>query len=169
MLVLAVLSSLNPALYVQIRVHLQFCGHPIANDMLYLSEQRTNRSAEGMAADKAAGLSSDSSVSDTWQNEKEEEPCIEFNTDPMCTNCPNLAPKGQVFLLFPILGTCLRTCSCLHTLAFACTIENRRFDFWVSAKCRCDGNEEALWLHCIRYSGPGWIYECPYPDWASLI
>lgn len=94
MLVLAVLSSLNPARYVQIRVHLQFSGHPIANDMLYLSEQRTNRSAEGMVADKAPGLSSESSVTDSWQNEKEEQPCIEFSADPMCTNCPNLAPKG---------------------------------------------------------------------------
>lgn len=110
----------------QIRVHLQFSGHPIANDMLYLSEQRTNRSAEGMVADKAVGLSSESSVSDIRQNDKEEEPCIEFSTDPMCTNCPNLAPKGY------------------------------------------DGSEEGLWLHCIRYSGPGWVYECPYPDWASL-
>lgn len=94
MLVLAVLSSLSPALYVQIRVHLQFSGHPIANDMLYLSEQRTNCTAEGMVSDKAAGLSSKSGVSDTWQNEKEEEPCIEFSNDPVCTNCPNLAPKG---------------------------------------------------------------------------
>ncbi|KAL3716675.1 hypothetical protein ACJRO7_008288 [Eucalyptus globulus] len=119
-------SSFNPALYMQIHVHLQFSGHPIANDMIYLSEQRTSHSAEGMVADKAAGLSSESSVSDIGQNEKEEEPCIEFSTDPMCTNCPNLAPKGY------------------------------------------DGNEEGLWLHYIQYSGPEWIYECPYPDWASL-
>ena len=34
--------------------------------------------------------------------------------------------------------------------------------------CRYDGHEEGLWLHCVRYSGPGWTYECPYPDWASL-
>ncbi|KAL3716683.1 hypothetical protein ACJRO7_008296 [Eucalyptus globulus] len=110
----------------QIRVHLQFSGYPIANDMLYLLEQRTNRSAEGVVADKAAGLSSESSVSDIGQNDKEEEPCIEFSTDPVCTNCPNLAPKGY------------------------------------------DGSEEGLWLHCVRYSGPGWVYEFPYPDWASL-
>ncbi|KAM3288286.1 hypothetical protein P3S67_021716 [Capsicum chacoense] len=30
------------------------------------------------------------------------------------------------------------------------------------------GNEEGLWLHCVKYSGPDWIYECPHPDWASL-
>ncbi|KAK4773306.1 hypothetical protein SAY87_028325 [Trapa incisa] len=28
--------------------------------------------------------------------------------------------------------------------------------------------QEGLWLHCIRYSGPGWEYECPHPCWASL-
>ncbi|KAK4410750.1 RNA pseudouridine synthase 7 [Sesamum angolense] len=55
-----------------------------------------------------------------------DEPDEDFNIDPMCTNCPNLAPKGY------------------------------------------DGDEEGLWLHCIRYSGPGWTYECPYPEWASL-
>jgi len=34
--------------------------------------------------------------------------------------------------------------------------------------CRYDADEEGLWLHCMRYSGPGWTYECPYPDWAKL-
>jgi len=128
MLVLAVLSSLNPALYVQTRVHLQFSGHPIANDMLYLLEQRTNRSDEGMVADKAAGLSSESSVSDIGQNDKEEEPCIEFSTDPVCTNYPNLAPKGCV-PPFSHLGHLSLLIFCLHTLACVCTIENLRFDF----------------------------------------
>lgn len=33
---------------------------------------------------------------------------------------------------------------------------------------RYDGHEEGLWLHCVRYTGPEWVYECPYPDWASL-
>lgn len=26
---------------------------------------------------------------------------------------------------------------------------------------------EAIWLHCVRYSGEGWEFECPQPDWAS--
>jgi len=34
--------------------------------------------------------------------------------------------------------------------------------------CRYDTDEDGLWLHCMRYSGPGWTYECPYPDWAKL-
>ena len=25
---------------------------------------------------------------------------------------------------------------------------------------------EAIWLHCVRYSGEGWEFECPMPDWA---
>ncbi|XP_049934630.1 RNA pseudouridine synthase 7 isoform X1 [Nymphaea colorata] len=31
-----------------------------------------------------------------------------------------------------------------------------------------DEHEEGLWLHCVRYSGPDWTYECPYPEWASI-
>jgi hypothetical protein len=31
-----------------------------------------------------------------------------------------------------------------------------------------DGDEEGLWLHCVRYTGPDWSFECPYPDWTSL-
>jgi hypothetical protein len=34
--------------------------------------------------------------------------------------------------------------------------------------CRYDGHEEGLWLHCVQYSGSGWVYQCPYPDWAVL-
>nr|XP_043636562.1 RNA pseudouridine synthase 7-like [Erigeron canadensis] len=50
-------------------------------------------------------------------------------------------------------------------------------DFYIDPTCtNCpnlapigyDGSEEGLWLHCVRYSGPDWVYECPYPNWASL-
>lgn len=34
--------------------------------------------------------------------------------------------------------------------------------------CRYDRHEEGLWLHCVRYTGPDWTYECPYPDWAKI-
>ncbi|KAL3342500.1 hypothetical protein AABB24_026499, partial [Solanum stoloniferum] len=110
----------------QIRVHLQYTGHPIANDMLYLSEFVSSRSAEGFSADRAAAKSCSppdpiSRTSDMANDSNED-----FSIDPMCTNCPNLAPKGY------------------------------------------EGNEEGLWLHCVKYSGPDWIYECPHPDWASL-
>ncbi|KAF5476511.1 hypothetical protein F2P56_003258 [Juglans regia] len=113
----------------QIRVHLQYMGHPIANDMLYLSKHVTDRSAGGTSADRAAIESHHflkSSFHDKCHEECEENPRHEFSIDPMCTNCPYLAPKGY------------------------------------------DAHEEGLWLHCVRYSGPEWTYECPYPDWASL-
>ncbi|GAQ83120.1 hypothetical protein KFL_001360170 [Klebsormidium nitens] len=29
-------------------------------------------------------------------------------------------------------------------------------------------DQEGLWLHCIRYTGKTWTYECPLPDWAQL-
>ncbi|XP_015866947.3 RNA pseudouridine synthase 7 [Ziziphus jujuba] len=113
----------------QIRVHLQYAGHPIANDMLYLSKHVTDRSTQGVSADKAAVCSGHSPSSGFDQNSSDANggnSIEDFSIDPMCTNCPNLAPKGY------------------------------------------DGHEEGLWLHCVRYSGPGWIYECPYPEWATL-
>ncbi|XP_020232921.1 RNA pseudouridine synthase 7 isoform X2 [Cajanus cajan] len=113
----------------QIRVHLQYSGHPIANDMLYISEQTVDRSVKGLSADRSACISDASLASnfdDKVLNACEENSNGGFSIDPMCTNCPNLAPKGY------------------------------------------DADEEGLWLHCIRYSGPEWTYECPYPDWAKL-
>ncbi|KAK6924629.1 Pseudouridine synthase, RsuA/RluA-like [Dillenia turbinata] len=109
----------------QIRVHLQYTGHPIANDSLYLSKASADRSTRGMSVDKVAS-NRDSVLSHSETKlEENEDHCEEFSIDPMCTNCPNLAPKGY------------------------------------------DGLDEALWLHCVRYSGPDWVYECPYPDWAA--
>ncbi|KZV28746.1 RNA pseudouridine synthase 7-like [Dorcoceras hygrometricum] len=113
----------------QIRVHLQFTGHPIANDMLYLSESVNPCSVEELSADRAAAISEFTLKPNHCEicvPNSTDDPIEDFCIDPMCTNCPNLAPKGY------------------------------------------DGREEGLWLQCVRYSGPGWTYECPYPDWASL-
>ncbi|XVF08649.1 hypothetical protein REPUB_Repub07fG0020700 [Reevesia pubescens] len=111
----------------EIRVHLQYTGHPIANDMLYCSDNVVDRSTLGMTADRAAALSGSSPATSCENHNEGYKYCSEdFSIDPMCTNCPNLAPNGY------------------------------------------DGHEEGLWLHCFRYSGPDWVYECQYPDWASL-
>lgn len=79
-------------LVLQIRVHLQYIGYPIANDALYLSEHH-------MAADgrRVGGKSLELAVPDSCgsvnsDNKKDEE--LMFKSDPMCTNCPNLGPKG---------------------------------------------------------------------------
>ncbi|XP_003634223.1 RNA pseudouridine synthase 7 [Vitis vinifera] len=113
----------------QIRVHLQYTGHPIANDMLYLSEFSVDRSTKGLSADRAAansGCSLPSSSPKSCVDEYcDDNSTVDFSIDPMCTNCPNLTPKGY------------------------------------------DEDEEGLWLHCIRYCGPDWVYECPHPEWAS--
>lgn len=74
---------------------MQYTGHPIANDILYLSENVTNRSSEGVNADRAAHspnncLVPENSCSDKYEDSTEEA----FDIDPMCTNCPNLVPKG---------------------------------------------------------------------------
>ncbi|XP_037491276.1 RNA pseudouridine synthase 7 isoform X2 [Jatropha curcas] len=78
----------------QIRVHLQYTGHPIANDFLYLSDHATTRSVEGMSADRAARISSYCLASQYNYDKCEENSTEDFDVDPMCTNCPNLAPKG---------------------------------------------------------------------------
>ena len=82
---------------VQIRVHIQYSGHPIANDMLYMSEQTVDRSSKGSSADRSARISDASLTSSCEEkvvNECEENSNGDFSIDPMCTNCPNLAPKG---------------------------------------------------------------------------
>ncbi|TYI90527.1 hypothetical protein E1A91_D03G128800v1 [Gossypium mustelinum] len=79
----------------QIRVHLQCTGHPIANDMLYLSDDVVNRSTLGTTADRAAALSGGSPETSCESHKEEYKYCSEdFSIDPMCTHCPNLAPNG---------------------------------------------------------------------------
>lgn len=65
--------------------------------MLYLSEGVPDRSAGGVSADRAAAKSHHSLKSnfdDKCLDEYEENSTDDFSIDPMCTNCPNLAPKG---------------------------------------------------------------------------
>ena len=76
---------------------MQYAGHPIANDMLYLSKEFIDRSAERTTADRAASSSDrsfSSIVSQDCSSEHEEYSGEDFDIDPMCTNCPDLAPKG---------------------------------------------------------------------------
>lgn len=76
-------------------MHLQCTGHPIANDMLYLSDDVVNRSTLGTTADRAAALSGGSPETSCESHKEEYKYCSEdFSIDPMCTHCPNLAPNG---------------------------------------------------------------------------
>ena len=61
--------------------------------MLYLSEEVVDRSNKGLGADRAAAKSAHSlpPIHDEASTENSEE---DFSIDPMCTNCPNLAPNG---------------------------------------------------------------------------
>lgn len=65
--------------------------------MLYISEQTVDRSVKGLSADRSArisGVSLTSNFNEKVLNECEENSNGDFGIDPMCTNCPNLAPKG---------------------------------------------------------------------------
>ncbi|KAK6794813.1 hypothetical protein RDI58_008266 [Solanum bulbocastanum] len=153
----------------QIRVHLQYTGHPIANDMLYLSEFVSSRSAEGLSADRAAAKSCSppdpiSRTSDMANDSNED-----FSIDPMCTNCPNLAPKGSRVCGDPSILTS-EPVSLLNGIwiRFDLVLLKHRNLLKEGVFGGYAGNEEGLWLHCVKYSGPDWIYECPHPDWASL-
>lgn len=76
-------------------MHLQYTGHPIANDVLYLSKDVASRSTEGTGADRAAsGLNFSSPCCLDKGHDIEDPALYEFDVDPMCTNCPNLGPKG---------------------------------------------------------------------------
>nr|AFJ66215.1 hypothetical protein 34G24.17 [Capsella rubella] len=71
----------------QIRVHLQYTGHPIANDPLYLNQQIDNLEtyiAKRIDAGERKIVSPDDYVYSTE----------DFSIDPMCTNCPKLIPQG---------------------------------------------------------------------------
>lgn len=58
--------------------------------------------------------------------------------------------------------------------------ENETEDEFMTRTCRyCNHGEEAneyeaalhckcIWLHALRYEGPGWTFEAPPPDWATL-
>ncbi|KAG0474971.1 hypothetical protein HPP92_014657 [Vanilla planifolia] len=110
---------------VEIRAHLQYTGYPIANDKLYPSKPMDHL-VKGTGTETVAFTGKDqwfTSVSSS-DNRITEAGNWNFAIDPMCTNCPGLAPTGY------------------------------------------DGEEEGIWLHCVRYSGPGWSYECPFPKWA---
>lgn len=84
----------------QIRVHLQYTGYPIANDVLYLSEVVCKRSTLGTGADRAATFVNSEDLDEADPNCDSNSTGVDaegnedFRYDPMCTNCPDLAPKG---------------------------------------------------------------------------
>ncbi|XP_078156452.1 pseudouridine synthase family protein isoform X2 [Carex rostrata] len=81
----------------QIRVHLQYTGHPIANDAFYLTKDVPPRSSKRKAKEMDAPSPDESLPLDSSRNGDDEaltDEEFEFALDPMCTNCPNLAPIG---------------------------------------------------------------------------
>ncbi|KNA06058.1 hypothetical protein SOVF_184630 [Spinacia oleracea] len=87
---------------IEIRVHLQYAGHPIANDMLYLGESVGQRSTEGT---RVAARSKDSISSKTSENKKaEEESFTDFTKTPRCTRISQIWPlQGKNLFLSMIL------------------------------------------------------------------
>lgn len=78
----------------QIRVHLQYSGYPIANDALYLTKEASCRSVERTNADRAAAHCPARDTEEDCVDGCKEKSGEDFSIDSMCTNCPNLGPKG---------------------------------------------------------------------------
>lgn len=66
--------------------------------MLYLSEDVAHSTGRRGADRVASGMyelpDSDSSNNDDYAKDNATRSDEEFSIDPMCTNCPNLAPEG---------------------------------------------------------------------------
>uniref|UniRef100_A0A183CFF7 PseudoU_synth_2 domain-containing protein n=1 Tax=Globodera pallida TaxID=36090 RepID=A0A183CFF7_GLOPA len=112
----------------QIRIHLQFLGHPIIGDQLY------NDNIWGPEKGKGANYGERTLEQLAADCEVEEFDLTNFQAslqkmpswDPLCWHCSVLSKR-----------------------------ELQKSD-WLMA------------LHCRRYSGEGWAYEAPLPDWALL-
>lgn len=157
----------------QIRVHLQYLGHPIANDALYAVRNPLKRTERGTNAERAArGESNPTNDTLTYKRKKVGEETIGNS----------LKPTNQCTV---------QTDQSLSMNVEERELEDRRFTkdtskeisesknvkFVVDHMCtHCpnlapsgyEEEEHALWLHCKSYSGKGWKYECPLPGWALL-
>ncbi|KAJ2614467.1 DRAP deaminase [Coemansia sp. RSA 1365] len=151
----------------QIRVHLQFLGFPIANDPLY-----NNKDVWGDDLGKDGSLpttsdqSNNSVVSPTLQK-----PVFD----------PDLKPTKMA-------GKCDDEC---NNYAWSGVIS--RMEIWQAKQdavrqinsdndgprmCDVCANPSmpdptldqlCIWLHAWRYSGPGWSFKTPLPDWAKEV
>ncbi|PIA13144.1 pseudouridine synthase, partial [Coemansia reversa NRRL 1564] len=153
----------------QIRVHLQFLGFPIANDPLYNNKE-------------------------VWGNDLGKDGTLPATPDQYNDNdlAVNLTLQKPVFdpALRPtkMAGKCDEECN-----NHAWTGVIKRMEDWQAKQdvvrqvnCNSDGprmcdvcanpsmpdptlDQLCIWLHAWRYSGPGWTFKTPLPDWAKGV
>lgn len=134
----------------QLRLHLQLCGNPIANDpcyggeLFFLEDERKDVAIQLYQTMKTKGIHPMSKVphilldsqdlGDSFSKEPERD--IEDRKP---------SESDNEFLL--------RTCR------YCKNIEAADFEHLM----HCDG----IWLHALRYSGSTWSFETKYPSWAK--
>lgn len=176
----------------QIRVHLQYLGYPISNDPLYnhtafgplkgrggdiggkTNEQLVNDLAEIHNAENWLGAENDDdgccgvpSDADTKTNSSD-------STESSIGDCENFASTETE------MNPNELKCSTNQSVATQTSYEvpNNHFD---ASKITTDENcvecrmnyrdpkpkDLVMYLHALKYSGPGWSYETPLPEWAN--
>lgn len=162
----------------QIRVHLQHLGHPIANDALYASHDLLKRTVAGTNAERAARigvLSQEQSPLDESSTKRRRISKVstrELEVSNELTSHGKGSSVDEKFEEKDGTGRSSGASSDDDVLSAGNGVE-----FVVDPMCtHCpnlwpkgyEGREHGLWLHCKRYSGNGWKYECPLPKWAII-
>ncbi|XP_077542915.1 pseudouridylate synthase RPUSD2-like [Haemaphysalis longicornis] len=171
----------------QIRVHLQYLGYPIVNDPLYnhtvfgsekakgglkekTKEQLVHDLLEVHTLKKWLGPEMDLTPEGNLPGEElpDDEGAVGEEADPVdqCSGSSQFPASLHHYLEGD------------DTAAFCVAMEKQAFekDKFVRRpeclECRCkykdpEPKDLFIYLHCLRYSGPNWKYEAPWPSWAK--
>ncbi|VDO93283.1 unnamed protein product [Soboliphyme baturini] len=133
----------------QIRVHLQYLGFPIVNDQIYNNEVFGScKGKDGKYGKTVEQLITDVSKafgSENWINDYEVD-IEKFMKSRNSSDCSALSHMGLTEPPPPYDQNCP---SCHLTFKDP------------------KAEDLELYLHCWRYTGPDWSFECPLPDWAT--
>ncbi|KAJ1822797.1 DRAP deaminase [Coemansia sp. RSA 2599] len=153
----------------QIRVHLQFLGYPIANDPLYC-----NREVWGESLGRNGVFPKyDADIKDDEKEAAEEE--RQSTTAGTGEARPKMSGKRDADNIEPWMDLVKRMEEWKTKQELIEQISNSVDTQGVPRVCdKCTDpvlpdpkpEELCIWLHAWRYSGPGWSYETPLPEWA---
>ncbi|KAJ2624491.1 DRAP deaminase [Coemansia sp. RSA 1358] len=150
----------------QIRVHLQFLGHPIANDPLYCNE-----AVWGKQMGRRGHLPTDEEevVEEEEEEEEEEEKVVVAGRPSKMAGKRDSDKQNEAWVpLVRRMEEWKSKQELVDQVNGAEELENRLCEKCASPAYPDPTEEElAIWLHAWRYSGPGWTYETPLPAWAQ--
>uniref|UniRef100_A0A0N5BIC9 Pseudouridine synthase n=1 Tax=Strongyloides papillosus TaxID=174720 RepID=A0A0N5BIC9_STREA len=137
----------------QIRVHLQYVGHPIINDQLYNStvwgEKKGKHGEYGKDLQVLSKDISDSHKSSLWH----EKPNLEFEENMLkWANGDNEPPIVDIKDT-----TSLNDLPTYDPFCVGCNVTKKKISL----------DNFMIYLHCIKYETENWKYETAYPPWAT--